>query len=239
MCGEIDEYRGVLAAGEFAFAAHAQSRWAASLGKSMSHAEGVVATYDRIATEWRAQRLAASPEFRELALVDRLISNLSPGDQVLDAGCGPGEPIAAYVSKRGFRVVGIDGSPRMIELAREALPDVTFLLGDMRTTDPDGPFDALIAWDSVFHLPRDEHRDIFARFHSWLRPRGRMLISLGGSSAPGYTSEMLGETFFYSGHEPGDALRILESVGFRIEHWELDDASSRGHIAVLAARDAA
>jgi cyclopropane fatty-acyl-phospholipid synthase-like methyltransferase len=209
------------------------------VGKPMSHAGDVVAAYDGIATEWRAQRLAASPEFRELALVDRLISGLSAGDQVLDAGCGPGEPIAAYVSKRGFRVVGIDASPRMLDLAREALPAVTFLLGDMRTTDPGGPFDALIAWDSVFHLPRDEHRDIYARFHSWLRPCGRMLISLGGSSDPGYTSEMLGETFFYSGHEPVDALRILESMGFRIEHWELDDPSSRGHIVVLAARDAA
>jgi hypothetical protein len=48
---------------------------------------------------------------------------------------------------------------------------------------------------------------------------------------------MHGETFFYSAHAPSEALRLLEGVGFRVEHWEVDDPSSRGHIAVLAVRD--
>lgn len=183
--------------------------------------------------------MASEPAFRERALVDRVINGLSLGAVVLDVGCGSGEPIAAHMAESGIQVVGVDASRHMLDLAREAVPSATFLLGDMRTTDPGGPFDALVAWDSVFHLPCEEHRNIFARFYSWLRPGAPMLISLGGTGEAEFTSEMLGETFFYSGHEPQDALRILSSVGFRIEHWEMDDPSARGHIAVLAVRDAA
>ena len=205
----------------------------------MGHADHVVAAYNRIAGAWREARVAGSAPFRERPLLDRLVLPLPPGAQILDVGCGPGEPIAAYLAQRGFQVVGLDGSDRMLELARRAVPTAAFLLGDMRTADPGGRFDALVAWDSVFHIPRTEHRAVFARFHSWLRPRGRLLVSLGGSGEMDFTSQMHGETFFYSGHEPTEALRIVASVGFQIEHWEEDDPSSRGHIAVLAVRDAA
>jgi hypothetical protein len=47
---------------------------------------------------------------------------------------------------------------------------------------------------------------------------------------------MHGETFFYSGDDPEVALRLLTAAGFAVEHWEVDDPDSRGHIAVLAVR---
>ncbi|MFQ5530200.1 MAG: hypothetical protein ACE5FP_07600 [Gemmatimonadota bacterium] len=45
---------------------------------------------------------------------------------------------------------------------------------------------------------------------------------------------MLGETFFYSAHDPLEAVAVLEAAGFDVEHWEMDDPSSRGHIILLA-----
>jgi cyclopropane fatty-acyl-phospholipid synthase-like methyltransferase len=192
--------------------------------------------YDRIARAWRDDRMGAAAPFRERVFVDRLVRPLSLGARVLDVGCGSGEPIAAYLVERGFQVVGLDASAGMLELARRAVPKAVFLLGDMQTADPGGPFDAVVAWDSVFHVPRTQHQAVLARFHSWLRPAGRLLLSLGGSDDAGFTSSMHGETFFYSGYEPSEALRILAGVGFQIEFWEVDDPSSRGHIAVLAQR---
>lgn len=118
------------------------------------------------------------------------------------------------------------------------MPQGTFIVGDMRSVDLNGPFDGIVAWDSVFHLPRTDHAALFARMCHWLRPDGRLLISLAGSGDLGFTSEMHGSTFFNSGHEPADALAMLTDAGFRIEHWEVDDPSSRGHIAIVAVRDA-
>jgi cyclopropane fatty-acyl-phospholipid synthase-like methyltransferase len=98
-------------------------------------------------------------------------------------------------------------------------------------------YDLIVAWDSVFHVPRVDHAALFVRFASWLRPGGRLLLSLGGTAWEG-TSEMLGETFFYSGLDPDESLRLLEEAGFAIVHSEIDDPSSRGHLAVVASINA-
>ena len=204
----------------------------------MPHPDEVIRAYDRIAETWRDARVAGAATFRERPWVDRLVLPLPPGARIMDAGCGCGVPITSYLVGLGFKVVGLDGSARLLEFARVAVPGAQFILGDMRTADLVGSFDAIVAWDSVFHVPRSEHREVFRRFRSWLRPGGGLLVSLGGSADAELRSQMHGATFFYSAHEPSEALRLLEGVGFQIEHWELDDPSSRGHIAVLARRDA-
>lgn len=201
----------------------------------MSPADGVTAAYDRIADWWRAGR-GADPAFRERPWVDRLAGPLPPGAAVLDVGCGCGRPIAADLAGRGFRVTGLDGSARMLDHARQLVPDGEFVYGDMRTAELPGRFDAAVAWDSVFHLPRADHPRMFARLAGWLVPGGRLLLGLGGSADEGFTSAMHGETFFYSGHAPADALVLLTAAGFAVEEWAVDEPSSRGHLAVLAVR---
>jgi cyclopropane fatty-acyl-phospholipid synthase-like methyltransferase len=204
----------------------------------MAEMDEVVRAYDRIAEAWRDARVAGAATFRERAWVDRLVLPLREGARVLDVGCGCGVPITAYLAHRGFTLVGLDASARLLALAREAVPGTRFVLGDMRTADPGRAFDAVVAWDSVFHLPRDDHRHVFDRFHSWLRAGGRLLLSLGGSADAEVRSEMFGETFTYSAHAPAVAMRLLEGAGFQVAQWEVDDPSSRGHVAVLATRRA-
>jgi SAM-dependent methyltransferase len=198
-------------------------------------AKRVPAAYDSIAAAWHASRArGAEGASKGRPFVDRLVRPLAPASRILDVGCGGGVPIAAYLVRRGFGVTGLDAAARMIALAREAVPGAEFVHGEMRTASFDDVFDAIVAWDSVFHLPRTEHQAVFGRFRAWLRPGGRLLLSLGGSSEEGFTSKMFGETFYYSGHEPAMALRLVEQAGFRVEHWEIDDLASRGHMVVLA-----
>lgn len=203
----------------------------------MTDFDGIIPAYERIAHAWRTARIGGATEFEEGRLLDRALIPLDEGARILDVGCGSGEPITKHLADRGFRVVGLDGSAKMIELARNAVPMAEFIQGDIRESAPEGRFDAIVAWDVVFHIPRGEHHDIFARFHSWLRPGGRLLVSLGGSGDDALASEMLGETFHYSAYEPAVAVRIIEESGFHVEHWEFDDTSSRGHIAVIATRE--
>ncbi|HKY61164.1 MAG TPA: class I SAM-dependent methyltransferase [Gemmatimonadota bacterium] len=190
----------------------------------------VAEAYDRVAERYAEARGTVAGPFRRL--LDRLVQPLPDGATILDVGCGHGVP-ARYLVERGFRLTGLDASTRLTALAREAVPEADFIRGDMRTADPGGPFDAILAWDSVFHVPRNDHAAVFAKFRSWIEPGGRLLVSLGGSGPEDFTSEMLGETFFYSGHAPEAALVIIQDAGFEIEHWEVDDPSSRGHVAVL------
>ena len=74
---------------------------------------------------------------------------LGPGDELLDVGCGIGEVARSYAAlvQPGGRVVGIDASTAMLEVARERAAaegvDATFRVGDALSLDePDASFDA-------------------------------------------------------------------------------------------------
>ena len=73
--------------------------------------------YDRESAAW--QRRRDEPGHREL--VNRTAGELadvvaSPGP-VADLGCGPGAHALA-LARRGYDVAGVDGSPRMVQVAR-------------------------------------------------------------------------------------------------------------------------
>ena len=194
----------------------------------------VTAAYDRAADRYVSARGPISDALERL--LERLMAPIPTGSPVFDVGCGSGV-IARYLVDRGCRVTGLDTSACLLAIASKAVPEGEFVQKDMRTADFERPFDALVAWDSVFHVPRTDHGGVFRLFHAWLRPGGRLLLSLGGSAGD-FTSEMLGETFFYSGHDPEEALRLLAAAGLCVEHWEVDDRTSRGHVAILATRPA-
>lgn len=72
---------------------------------------------------------ARSTEAEADALVGLLA--LSPGDVVLDAGCGPGRHSAA-LARRGLRVVGVDVAWRFVSIAAaSASPGARFVRGDV------------------------------------------------------------------------------------------------------------
>jgi SAM-dependent methyltransferase len=203
-------------------------------------------SYDYIADQWNSNFRGQGYLDRVLGYVDVVLEGLESQARVLDLGCGTGIPIARYIVEKGFRVVGVDQSEKMLEIARLAVPEAEFVHRDMIDVELADGFGAAIAWDSIFHVERKHHSDIFHKLAQSLEHGGRLLLSVGGSGAggseaggsgaDGFTSEMFGHTFFYSGHEPGVARKLLEAEGFEIEVWEVDDSSSRGHIAIIARR---
>jgi len=76
------------------------------------------------------------------------------GSRVLDLGCGLGSRLAALNPSFG---VGVDFSEKALEMAREAYPDLTFVLGDVEMPEtiaalPEGPYDFIILSDTIGHL---------------------------------------------------------------------------------------
>ncbi|HNS90853.1 MAG TPA: class I SAM-dependent methyltransferase, partial [Deltaproteobacteria bacterium] len=74
---------------------------------------------------------------------------ISPGQRVLEVGCGTGELLAAVKPSEG---VGVDLSPEMIRRARERFPGLTFIEADAHDLHLDGSFDAVILSDLVNDL---------------------------------------------------------------------------------------
>ena len=205
--------------------------------------------YDQIAEQWHSQNRGQAYIDHVLRYVDLAVKGLQPGARVLDLGCGTGTPVARHLVEKGFRVTGVDQSEKMLEIAKRQVPEAEFIHSDMITVQLPPGFGAAIAWDSIFHVERKHHSGIFHAIAASLEPDGRFLLSVGGSdgaasaedavapddlAAEGFTSEMFGHTFFYSGYAPRITRGLLEAAGFEIEVWEIDDPTSRGHIAVIA-----
>src|SRR3954451_526756 len=104
------------------------------------------------------------------------------GDEVvLDAGCGSGELTAELAARvpRG-RVYAIDGSPRMVELARNRLGEqATVWVGDLLELEVPEPVD-LVFSAATFHWIAD-HERLFERLRMALRPGGRLVAQCGGA----------------------------------------------------------
>jgi SAM-dependent methyltransferase len=100
------------------------------------------------------------------------------GWRVLDAGCGPGW-YAAWLLDHGAEVVGVDASPRMIELARERTQGRADLhLADMgQPLDflPDASFDLVLSTLAVHYVK--DLAALFTELARVLRPEGLFVFS--------------------------------------------------------------
>ncbi len=197
--------------------------------------------YDRIAGEFAAARTNLRP--KEADYLGLLSDGLASGSAVLDLGCGTGHPIATYLVAQGHRLVGVDASPAMLDSARERLPAHRWIHGTMQTVEIDEIFDAVVCWDALFHLPREEWPGVLRKVHRWLRPGGRFMLSSGGVVDPdgrGFTDTMFGQEFYYDSLPPDALLALLEATGFDVVLAEMcdlpDGGRNRGKWATIAER---
>jgi SAM-dependent methyltransferase len=80
----------------------------------------------------------SSYHVQRLRLLRKLVH---PGARVLDIGCGTGEFLAALEPAKG---VGLDFSPKMVELARARYPGLTFLEGIAEDLPVSDKFDVVL-----------------------------------------------------------------------------------------------
>ncbi|MEU1019334.1 methyltransferase domain-containing protein [Streptomyces sp. NPDC005898] len=114
--------------------------------------------------------------------------------RVADLGCGPGD-ITAHLAGLGLRVTGVDASPEMIRLARQAFPHLRFEVGSMAALDlADGTLDGVLARWSVIHTPPVELPVVLAEFHRVLAPGGHALVGFWASEGPSHPTQAFDHT---------------------------------------------
>ena len=102
-----------------------------------------------------------------------------PARSVLDIGFGTGT-LTARLYRDGYAVTGIDFSARMLEHAREKMPDAALYQYDFSCGLPDTlagvTFDVIISTYAVHHLSDDEKYRLFSLLIKHLAPGGEILI---------------------------------------------------------------
>jgi 2-polyprenyl-3-methyl-5-hydroxy-6-metoxy-1,4-benzoquinol methylase len=188
---------------------------------SEAHHRTVESGYDLIADQYLATKNPEDP--LALESLEDLASFLPPAAAVLDLGCGAGVPVTRWLANRGYAVTGVDVSAMQLDLARTHVPEATFIKADMTEVNfaPDS-LDAVVAFQSIIHVPRTEHPALLGRIHRWLRPEGAFLATMTLTDYEGRDDdwEGWGAPMVWSHYDGDTNLAMLREAGFGIHYAE-------------------
>ena len=178
-----------------------------------------------------------------LELIEKL--QLKGHETVLDIGCGDGKVTAAIADCLGQgRIVGIDSSEQMIDLARRrhghyANARLAFKHQDVRALDEIERYDIVFS-NATLHWIR-RHRPVLRRVRDAMKKGGRLLFQMGGRenaaalvavidsmiAASRWAPYFVDFAFPYGFHGPIEYSRWLTEAGLKAERVELIEKDMR------------
>lgn len=170
------------------------------------------------------------------------IGGFAPGARIADLGCGSGV-FTGLLHRRGFICTGIDLSPKLIRIAREAHPGIDFQEGDIEHLPfADESFDGVLLAGVLHHLP--DWTTCIAEVKRILRPGGRFvafdpnrmnpaMYLYRDPSSPLYSS--IGVTRNERLLVADDLLNAFRAAGFRV-NCELHSGLKYRYIAATKLR---
>jgi SAM-dependent methyltransferase len=198
----------------------------------MQAADRVGAIYEAVAAEYDHAR---NRVLVERPYLERVLASLAPASEVLDLGCGAGEPIAGFFAAAGHRVTGVDIAEAMVALCRARFPDGDWIRQDMRALNLKKSFAAIIAWDSFFHLPPADQRAMFPVLARHAAP-GALLLFTSGTEEGIAMGQMFGHELFHASLATAEYERLLNEHGFAVSLHRTSDPECGDHTVWLAQR---
>ncbi len=186
-------------------------------------------SYNKIARQWS--------DIRKNSFVSSLIKDFAnkvkPNGHILDIGCGSGIPLTKYLSDRGFFVTGIDVSEEMIEIANSnSIKRASFAVSDFFNFITKDKFDAVLAWDSLWHFPKDKQKSIYPKIGTLLNSNGYFLFTHGNVDGE-HADMMMGELFYYSAISEYEIYKQLSESEFEIKYTHHDFIENNSHRAFV------
>ncbi len=166
----------------------------------------------------------------EAAFKRRLVEqmNIKKGHRVLDIGCGTATlTILIKKAEPGADVVGLDGDPKILELAREKIAreglDIALDKGmSFELPYPDGSFDSVVSSLVFHHLTRENKTRTFKEIFRVLKPGGELHSADFGK--PQNTIMHLLSLFFGMFEETSDNIKgLLPGMFQRAGFYEVEE----------------
>ena len=107
----------------------------------------------------------------------------------------------------------------------------------MRSLDLEQQFDAIVAWDSFFHLAQHDQRVMFDVFARHTAPGAPLLFTSGAEDGIAM-GEMYGHELFHASLDTAEYRALLWSHGFEVLLHRIEDPDCGNHTVWLAQREA-
>lgn len=126
--------------------------------------------FDRLADS--RGRWMEKNKYYHRSLADLLSFLILPGKRILEIGCGTGDLLAGLKAKESM---GVDISPKMVEIAAKNHPETKFYVMDAEALDLAGKFDYIIVSDLINLLHDVENS--FKQWHRVCNPDTRLIVT--------------------------------------------------------------
>lgn len=140
-----------------------------------------VAYHETLAAGWSQRYASGGMRRRADFFRADVLPRLAPSGDWLDVGCGSGV-FSAMLAQAGARIVGLDGSPAMVDAARATVPSGRFEVARVEDVAAlGGPFDGAISLSVMEYLADPEAA--IAAVTGRLKPGARLCVSLPNANS--------------------------------------------------------
>lgn len=179
------------------------------------HVAKTIAVYNTIADEY-AKNIEHYLSEKER---DDFLSLVPPGGSILDLGCAAGRD-SRYFSSKGFKVIGVDLSEKLLAIAKKKSPEIDFRKEDIRALDfPENSFDATYASAVLLHLKRRELVPVLKNLHAFLKSDGLLYVQVKEGTGDADVAEKLssGHARHFTYYSLEDLKTAMLDAGFFVE----------------------
>ncbi|MFC8226453.1 class I SAM-dependent methyltransferase [Streptomyces sp. NPDC057287] len=163
------------------------------------------------------------------AVLAEFAGRVGGGGRVCDVGCGPCGKVTAMLVERGLDVLGIDLSPRCIELARREEPECQFEVRDQQDVGravQGGLLDGLVSYYSLHDRPKRELPSTLAAWGEAIRLGGQLLIVAKEGTSDGVVGDPLGtdHRVYWAEFTAQELCRAAEAAAFQVDDVTVREA---------------
>jgi 2-polyprenyl-3-methyl-5-hydroxy-6-metoxy-1,4-benzoquinol methylase len=77
-------------------------------------------------------------------------------------------------------------------------------------------FDAIVAFYTIEHVPREQHATLLERFGSWLKEGGYLLFTTESEEGAGLVGDWLGAPMYLSQYDSDTTVQLLGTADFEV-----------------------
>ncbi len=149
---------------------------------------------------------------------EKFLSYFGKVPLILDLGCGPGKDAAIFI-KNEARVIGVDLSKKMIEIAKKRVKGADFKVMDITSLSfKNNYFNGIWARASLLHLKKREIPKAIKEAYRVLKKDGIIYAGVKKGTGEGFVADKRYNDVekFYSFFSKKEIEKMLEKEGFKI-----------------------